>query len=232
MLGVEVNLKTELEDQGYAVIQLLNADQVASLRAAWTEIVETIPPVWDPTGMATTVRHPESDRLADDSIRRVATAPLADHLSDSRPFFSAFIAKNANSNPLPPHLDWTLLDEPTHQTFGCWIALEDIVGENGVLSVVPKSHLAVDFKRTPENPGHEWANQFIESGHSPVDLPVRAGEAVLFNHRLIHSSKPNTTKEVRVVASIGLAPIGYEDVAKAQVLEFMRQAAGAQVASS
>jgi ectoine hydroxylase-related dioxygenase (phytanoyl-CoA dioxygenase family) len=51
------------------------------------------------------------------------------------------------------------------------------------------------------NPYGKYTKQFLEIGFEPRP---KAGQAILYNHRLIHYSRPNTNQQNRNVAIIGV----------------------------
>lgn len=221
-----------LETTGYVVIDLLDPAEVAELRTAWEHTLTCHPPQWDPTGMATTVRHPESDLQADTAIQAVARRRVEALWDDEKCFFSAFITKQPGSARLPPHLDWSLLDEREHRTYGCWIALEDTTTTNGALEVVEGSHLLVDFERTPADPGHRWVDDLIAGGARLTLVPMRAGQAAIFDHRLVHGSTPNQRTRRRPAANVALAPGRNATAAREQLLAFMRVGSASQLSAA
>lgn len=83
-----------------------------------------------------------------------------------------------------------------------WIPLVDATLENGCLHMIPGTHT-----KKVEQHGTE---SYSGTGYTTLDetyiarrkkeiiaLPVRAGSAILFNDRLIHSSTPNLSNAVR-----------------------------------
>ena len=83
-----------------------------------------------------------------------------------------------------------------------WIPLVDSTHENGCLHLIPGTHK----KRAVKHGAEEYSGTgFLEIEPAEVEkrrkeivaLPMRAGSAVLFNDRLIHSSTPNRSQGVR-----------------------------------
>ena len=83
-----------------------------------------------------------------------------------------------------------------------WIPLVDSTHENGCLHIIPGTH-----KKRAIAHGHEsysgtsyleLPSEYIEQRRREIiALPMKAGSAVLFNDRLIHSSTPNNSQGVR-----------------------------------
>ena len=99
------DLDEQLRTEGFVVVDLLTGDQVAELLAAWSTLKLTDPPVWDPTGLAATVRHPGLDHRADAHIRSVVGPVLDDLMIDRVPFMSSYLVKRPHAGALPAHID-------------------------------------------------------------------------------------------------------------------------------
>ena len=122
------------------------------------------------------------------------------------------ISKPANSPALYWHQDWGRWDDPLsmspwpQQVFLNWY-LSDTCVENGCLRVIPGSHL----KRTDLHdhlvPPHEGGGYDVEETNKwmfydhpdAVDLPVKTGELVIADARLLHGTHPNKTGVRRTV---------------------------------
>lgn len=76
--------------------------------------------------------------------------------------------------------------------------LDDLTPEVSPFRVVPRSHLCM----------HVDANPYkrYESHPEEVMVPVRAGSAVLINHRVFHGNYPNTGQRPREMLAIGYRP--------------------------
>lgn len=112
------------------------------------------------------------------------------------------------------HQDWTYVDELVFQSFAIWIPLVNLNAENGAFHVLPKSHMGKTYLRGPAIPdpleGHLNENDF-----EPQYL--KAGEGIVWNHKLYHFSPPNKTSSPRTAITAIYVP------EKAQVFHFFRQ---------
>jgi hypothetical protein len=210
-------------EHGFVVVDLLTADEVALLRDRWHALARRQPPVWDPTGLSATVRHPGLDEEADAAIDPVVTPAIRRHVRSHVPFMSTFLVKSAGSGELPAHLDWRLVPEPDEISLGCWVPLEDVSAANGGLGVYPGSHLEVAFDRTPESPGHDWVESYAKRRATATVLELRMGEAVVYDHRLVHYSPTNQAGTPRLATNSGMAAAGSTGAARALLLDMMRR---------
>jgi phytanoyl-CoA hydroxylase len=83
-----------------------------------------------------------------------------------------------------------------------WIPLVDSTLENGCLHLIPGTHTKPAVAHGSESYSGtkylELPAAYIERRKREIlALPMRAGSAVLFNDRLIHSSTPNNSRAVR-----------------------------------
>ncbi len=118
-----------------------------------------------------------------------------------------FAVKEAHQNSLiPPHQDWSFVDEDLYQSYNLWIALTPSTLKNGTLGFMRKSHKVLkNFRATPlpifQVPFHDFANELIEDIEY---IELEPGEAFFFNSRIIHASKPNISENKRINIAIEL----------------------------
>jgi len=104
---------------------------------------------------------------------------------------------------VPWHQDKSYwLDAKASPVFTVWIPLVDATHENGCLHVLPRTHLSRvlrHHKETYTGTGYtEVDDEHVQSRRAEiVPLPIAAGGAIIFNDRLIHSSTPNNSRQVR-----------------------------------
>ena len=129
------------------------------------------------------------------------------------------ISKPPHSPQLFWHYDWFAWEEPEMyappppQVF-CMYYLTDTCRENGCLRVIPGSH-------TRHNPLHDLIAEphsatlgraddldRAEFGQRPdeIDVPVRAGELVIGDARLLHAAHPNGSDRRRTVLTLWYQP--------------------------
>ncbi len=107
----------------------------------------------------------------------------------------AVIRKSKNANRATPcHQDIAYTPE-NYYDFSVWLPLQDVSLEDGVLEVLPGSHLD-----QIEPPVDYWQPHFIDQKHlsslwqnNYKTLPLKAGDCVLFDSRLWHRSDANRT---------------------------------------
>ena len=142
-------------------------------------------------------------RLANEVLRDRAIELFADH----EPFLTSFLCKYPGAeSEMYLHQDWSYVDERAgHRTYVIWLALQDITGDNGQLRVLRGSH-----RLDPAPRGSNLVASFVRHENTITDrllsVPVRAGEAIIFDNALVHSSFPNYSDEPRVALAMGMRP--------------------------
>ena len=90
-----------------------------------------------------------------------------------------------------------------------WIAVDDATPENGCLQFVRGSHDQIKTVKFGGEEGFYNANFSLKFDRNPdrlVNLPVRAGQFVVFTERCIHGSVPNTTDRHRLAFNMRVVP--------------------------
>ncbi len=217
---------TQLANEGYCVIeQVLSAELINTLRQSSSEALQTLDQ-----------QHRQSNRsqgslinLSDypafaDVIGNSALQSVFEQLHMRNTVFSSgyIISKPANSPPLFWHQDWWGWDDSISYTdtlaqFFVMIYLTDTTAENGCLRVIPASHRrrhamhktiesraaahAEDLSRVsnPEDP-------LYQSFSYQVNVPVRAGDVVIGDARLLHGAHGNQTRDERTLLTLWYHP--------------------------
>lgn len=104
------------------------------------------------------------------------------------------------------HQDWAYVDERRVNSLAIWVPLSDLSFKNGALCVFPGSHRVNNPIRgfgvlDPLEPVHDY----LKKEYMEV-LDLKAGEAVIWDHRLAHCSPPNLSHNPRVACTAILVP--------------------------
>jgi hypothetical protein len=197
----------ELERYGFAVVPLFDVEQVTELRRIQT----TLGPAPDDPQLALNWSfHSRSQehKAAVQALRPLLDPALDAVLADQVAYLTTFITKWPGPHgAFPPHQDPTLVDERRFTGVTVWAPLTAVGADNGMLHVVPGSHRFSDTVRVQDvdrSPFADLDRAVIERHGRGV--PLAAGEAMVFDNRLIHYSLPNVTDEARVVVSFGVRP--------------------------
>lgn len=143
-----------------------------------------------------------------DKIKEVFSRAIAACFNQCTPLGGSFVVKsNEQKERLHPHQDWNIVDEEKYRSFNIWVPLVDLNDKNGIIRIMPKSH---KWQKNFRGPGiADGFQQYHEEiWKSMVPLNMKAGQALIYDHRLFHASEPNTTSQLRVAAVFGIIPDG------------------------
>lgn len=234
-------MRDELIERGFvAVPGVLAADEVAALRATTDRLLEEhaarqeafkaqgsmIPTTKDPA-FADLVTHPR------------ALAAFAE-LGYARPTFTDgyVISKPGGGKPLFWHYDWFSWDDPVShrdepgQLFAMYY-LTDTSRENGCLRVIPGSHrrhnplhdLLLEPHSGKLSHADDMNNVAFSTRPDELDVPVRAGDLLIGDARLLHAAHANRTDERRTLITLWYQPdfAGLPERVQAQLMTHVRQ---------
>jgi hypothetical protein len=208
-------LQAAFERDGYVRIPLLPPEDVDALRRLYTELG---PAPDDPRrGCINTLQ--TADVTYRTAVHDGITPVLVPHLEATfdrqTPLLAQFLIKwPGEGGDMPMHQDTNLVDERTHRSCEVWVALDDVDERNGQMWMVPGSHTWMPTFRGISSwfrPPFEGVEARIRSRHA-IAVPVRAGDAVVFDHAVLHFSLPNRTAAERRVVITDLVPEGAPQV--------------------
>lgn len=193
-----------LVTNGYAVVPVLDETDIAALREYYNSVERT-----EAKGTHVTMFNPSYEyRCAvDKQIKHVCAAKIAAMLNDYRALYANYMIKESGpEGEFPVHQDWTYVDESKFVSIAFWIPLQDVNEDNGALHVVKGSHKFITKLRGPyvHEPFQKLSDVIKEKYAEPIKL--KAGEALVWDHRLIHFSKPNKTNVPRIAVTLIMVP--------------------------
>ena len=204
---LDPELEALLQRDGFVSFPLVPRATAESLRESYGQLRGG----WEGEGFC-------SDLVVDDpQYRRAVNTLLGDELDQVvtakfdgyTPFLHNFLCKfPGEGSDLYLHRDWMYVDERQgDHTYVCWVALEDITGHNGQLRVLRGSHHLDDMLRGTDLVA-PWLSHTATIDERLVAVPLRAGECIVFDNRLVHASFTNYTERPRVAAAVGMRPAG------------------------
>lgn len=199
-------VRASLERTGFAVLPLLDEDEVARLRAEFEDLHPT-----PGQGFETDFERNDTEfKHGVTTSTRWVWDRVARHLPGYEPFMASYLVKwPTPDSHLDLHADWTYVDEQVQPSYAAWVPLVDTGPDldNGPLLVVPGSHRLVQSWRGTATPAwYEAGREGFLAAAIPVEAP--AGCVVLFDNRILHHSPPNLGDVPRPVLAGAFAPIG------------------------
>ena len=191
---------------GWAVLPLLDAGEVATLARAFDTIVGVpAEPIYSSWPQPLPVR-----ARTDAAIRAVVAPRLRARLPGWDVVFGGFMAKAASpETAFPIHQDPTIADEARGTPLTFWVPLVDVDPATGCMQGVPGSHRLPSWPRPAFRP---FPYQHEDARLRPLlrPIPMRAGELLLASPALFHASTPNGGTGRRVAAVGMIVPAGTE----------------------
>jgi len=136
--------------------------------------------------------------------------PKADKLlADYRAVVGNFTVKESGHKSFFDfHLDWSMLDENNARSVTIWVALEDTNAENGNLWILEGStHLGNTWRCSPGLKLYAADDiGFSIKKYTKKVLPMKAGDAIIYDHKLFHGSPPNLSGKSRLAINLTLLP--------------------------
>lgn len=201
-------LKTaDLLEKGYSRFPLLRPEDVESLldifRSYHTE---------DPAGFyATThLENPGLRKQISDRAMEVVMPRIEPLFENAHVLGGAFITKAPGEKGiLPLHQDWNIVDEEKERSYNLWIPLVDVNQHNGTMRILEASHMKESTLRGPDiAPTLNAIPDVVDRYMKPLEM--RAGEGLLYDHALWHSSPVNQSDSLRIALVLGVISEGAE----------------------
>ena len=228
-------LERRLARDGYVVVPGIASDELDTLRRAAAEAVgpprdvpadrSMAPEPWRRAtapgpSMLINIDHDDATmRQAFEQILEPVWERLLPRLFvDHEILLSANLAKYpGGGGVMPLHQDGTVVDERRARAVTVWLPLDDIGigGRNGTLHVLPGSHRAgLELRGT--GTFQSYCSDLPRLWPRATKLPVRAGDAVVLDARVVHGSPPNESDQIRTAVTGVVVPRG-EDVVHVRV---------------
>lgn len=192
------------ERDGFVVLPCLDADEVRTLSERYDQL-----PAVAQAGFFSGV-FSDSERFKREShelLSGMASRFAQRHLHDYRILAGNFVVKLPGAaSEMVCHQDWTFVDERKYASINIWTALTDTSDANGALYLLRGSHRIGHNVRGTDLPG-----SLPNSGKIPYAdmayVPVKAGQAIVHDHRVIHGGPPNRTQHRRLASACCMIPV-------------------------
>lgn len=206
-------LAQHLNEQGYAVLDLLNESEVAKIMAFKNENDMHIS---FHNGIHISFEHSDLNRTTlNNKIECLLEDGVNQHFVSHKILQCSFLLKEplSNTNSIDIHQDWSFVNEHEgFKSYTVWTALHDIDNNNGGLYVIPKSHRITNYPRKVPVSLHTTPLKLFEKELKGWALPIflKKGQAIIYDHRTLHGSFPNTSQKERVVVGFSITHIDSE----------------------
>lgn len=197
-------------ENGYITVDLLDEEAVRDILAFYSDEFKTGREVYPfakalPYYISVFDADREHKKRVDALISEHVRGAVAPLMHDYEIFYSNLMIKFPGDGQIEAHQDFNFVDEAEHTAFNLWCPLVDTGSHNGGLYVIPGSHRVFRTQRGPNIP--KALTQYNEMLQRYATLiALRKGQAIIFDHKLIHYSPPNHTDAVRVAVQSVLKP--------------------------
>lgn len=202
-----------LDRFGWVKFPFLSDAEVNELLVRSREIVPTFAEGFKATfHMSPEVKAAVADTIKSAFAPRIANLLLGDYRTISTTLFSK---KGIGKGEIPMHQHISYTDEANGvSAYTVWVPLVDTDESNGNLHVVSGTHRLRKFPRAVYLTSDDldyyspacW-RLFEERSQA---VPMKAGEALVFENSLLHGSPPSRTDDMRIVAAAVIVPIEAE----------------------
>lgn len=198
-------LQEKFERDGFVVVDLLNRDEVQQLRDFYFNNKESHLEVL--TKMHSTCDTNNLDLIlkSDELIKKIYTPKLDKILKSYESLLGGYLVKEIGENSETGfHQDPTLVNENKYISANVWVALQDTNSVNGNLRVIKGSHRMGDILvATPAFPTifESFKDDLVDYA---TEIPVKAGQAIILDNKLIHGATENLTNEERIAVVMAI----------------------------
>lgn len=198
----EPSLAEEFKTKGFVIVPFLSSEQIQELTLLYQKLYPEGVKGFFPTTFA---QNPAHRAEVNRSIKAICTARMNQLFEDYKVFFSSFIVKApGKKSELVLHQDMTLVNEKIFTGMNIWCPLIDLEGNNGVLNVLPESHrLFFTYHGSSLPDIYDYVKSEIKQYLTAV--PLKAGQAIIFDQSIIHYSPPNLSDKELVVINTFVA---------------------------
>jgi ectoine hydroxylase-related dioxygenase (phytanoyl-CoA dioxygenase family) len=203
-------LNEAFEQDGYVVVDFLDNDEIATLSGKYYSMHHDYG--LNPTFVTSLMMDKDDNyrHVISAAVERAFKRPVEELFDDHKWFFGHFLVKHKNPDAqydgrVPLHQDSSMVDESQFHSINIWCTLTDTNQDNGTLQVVKGSHKINNY---PRGYGQGFNKQFpyiefedLLRKEYLTAIPLKAGQAIISNTKLLHASQPNNTDIPRLAAS-------------------------------
>jgi hypothetical protein len=194
-------INDNFERDGFVVIDFTSSEMVKEIAKEFYLLHPVIP-----VGFFCEVSNTD-DKLKQDLFLRMdslLSSQMEETFKDYKKLGCTFLCKSqGEEGKVAAHQDWTVVDEIKFTSATIWIPCQDVDEHNGALMVLPGSHLFFDKYRNNHIPVSYQGSEELISKHM-ITVPMKAGQAFVLNHAVIHASTLNNSDRERLVIAYAI----------------------------
>jgi len=199
-------LQQQFESQGFVKLPLLNKEEVETLLNFYQD-QNFDNKIDDGFHISLDNKNQELVTAVGEKIKSVLVPKTTEIFDRVQVFTASYVIKEPGlQNIVPPHQDWSFVDENEFCSVTVWTPLVDVTENNGALGIIKGSHNLFNHHRSSPSPQSKSPlADHIFTLFPYVDIvEMKAGETLIFNNKLIHASPPNLSDQARIAVGIGV----------------------------
>jgi len=204
-------LDRQFRRDGYVVVRALSDQQIAAAHDVFERIGSGIDSGYYASIHSTDQSYKER---VDAALREIVWGACDEILLDHLCLIAAMMVKPpTGSTVVPVHQDWNTIDESNGGGLTCWMPLTPITELEGLMRVLPGSHLYMNGLRG--SPGFPAPFQDISDqirDELMVDVHVGVGDVMVMDGRVLHTTGQNRSGRNRVAAYLNAIPADAQPV--------------------
>lgn len=190
---------TRFQEDGYIVMPFFCEQEIDKLKTIYDGINHNEEMLFESTSF---IEDSAFKEIINRKVESIFNSKIEELFQDYKSLGTSFLTKRVGNNTtMPIHQDWTVVDEDNYSSITCWVPLVDTIYNNGAIQVIEGSHL---FSKALRGPSVPISFEGLDLSPFLKTIPLKAGEAIIFNHALIHSSHSNRSDNERVAVTFGL----------------------------
>jgi ectoine hydroxylase-related dioxygenase (phytanoyl-CoA dioxygenase family) len=197
-------LDEQFEKDGYVIIRnCIGEEQLAKMLELFDEFYEA--PKMRTNIWNTLMIEEKKRQIINERIMEQIHSSIEKHFYDYVFSYNYFLTKpvDEESRDLPLHSDASAVNEDKYHYLLIWLPLIDVDKKNGCIYMIPGSQKLFTYVQPF---WADWPYPHLEKQlkEHALDLPMKAGDLLLFSPKTIHGSYPNRTNNPRPVVGSGL----------------------------
>jgi len=209
MLLKDNHLQQELKNNGFVILPFLNAQELQQLNDFYAGVHgNEEPPLFiEDIHMTTWCSDAGYKQSISDNLTTIFAQASNRFFQNYRRLNNVFIVKRSGrQTSFKVHQDWNIVDENLYESVNVWVPLHDVSEDSGALWVLKGSH---NIQRKVRGAGYlfpDYGPHLAELEKKAISVNLKAGEAIVFYHSVIHGSPPNLSGALRRAACFSVIP--------------------------
>lgn len=195
------SINNSLIHKGFVVLPMLTESEITIFNNLYKKWHPTDPKEFYKSYFSNNVEYKNE---VEQTILKYCTPKLEEYFVEYLPFGAMFVVKpKGEKGHIPPHQDWSFVDETLHWSLNMWLPLQDVDENTGTIRFLEGSHFFMQTIRGAETP-ELYSHLKNEIELNLTDISLKAGEAVFFYHGIVHCSHYNENDNARVCLGLSL----------------------------